>query len=389
MFDALWDLDMEGVDEELPPALGVPPAARETLEPPMPAPEYVETMMQLGELDDPSDPLEDLRRRAGAAGEPASPARPGEGIAAMGLVMASERELLLPTEVPSSGAGPATLPEAAVANVRARKGAGLRAPAPARGAPVIGGVAPRAPSIPPPPPSSSKDPESLDPDALTELPFEGVGGVYRPGASRRPVSTSGSQGGLRLARSSLPTSPPPPSVRATRRPSVEPSRLATPPPPPPAPSSFEDWGALVDEEPPPASALDHLREMQERFDARNYTGALVLAESVLTGNPNHAVARRTAESCREMLTQKYLSSLGGTDRIPRVAVTPEEVRRLSLDHRAGFLLSFVDGVTSLGDVLDASSMPELDALRILFDLRQQCVIDMVEPVRRPTRSGKR
>jgi hypothetical protein len=61
---------------------------------------------------------------------------------------------------------------------------------------------------------------------------------------------------------------------------------------------------------------------------------------------------------------------------------PEEIRWLSLDHRSGFLLSFVDGMTPIDDVLDVSSMPELDALRILFELRTQGVIDIVEPQRR-------
>src|SRR5690242_5240434 len=62
-FDALWEsLDEE--EESIPAALdprppGTRPLAaelRDTLLPPMPAPEYVQTMMELGELDDPEFP---------------------------------------------------------------------------------------------------------------------------------------------------------------------------------------------------------------------------------------------------------------------------------------------------------------------------------------------
>jgi hypothetical protein len=125
--------------------------------------------------------------------------------------------------------------------------------------------------------------------------------------------------------------------------------------------------------------------MQALFDARNYSSALVLAESVLLADPNHAQARRCAESCREVLTEKYLSNLGGRSNVPRVTMAAEEMRWLSLDHRAGFLLSFIDGSMSIDEVLDVSSMPELDALRIMFELRMQGVIEISEPMRRPRR----
>ena len=47
---------------------------------------------------------------------------------------------------------------------------------------------------------------------------------------------------------------------------------------------------------------------------------------------------------------------------------------LHLDHRAGFLLSCIDGMSSIDDILDVSGMRELDALRILFELVQENVI---------------
>jgi hypothetical protein len=57
-----------------------------------------------------------------------------------------------------------------------------------------------------------------------------------------------------------------------------------------------------------------------------------------------------------------------------VAIQQEEIRWLSLDHRAGFLLSLIDGSLSIEELLDVCGMPRLDALRILFGLFDQRVI---------------
>jgi hypothetical protein len=138
-------------------------------------------------------------------------------------------------------------------------------------------------------------------------------------------------------------------------------------------------------EPAPISLVDRAREMQALFEAKSYSNALVLAESVLASDPAHVQARRCAESCRDTLGQKYLSRLGGRENIPRVVMAPEEMRSISLDHRAGFLLSFIDGSMSVDEVLDVSSMPALDALRIMFELRMQGVIEITEPSRRAGR----
>ncbi|MBX3181408.1 MAG: hypothetical protein KIT72_13975 [Polyangiaceae bacterium] len=128
--------------------------------------------------------------------------------------------------------------------------------------------------------------------------------------------------------------------------------------------------------PPPPSAGSPIVDMKDRYAVGDYTGALVIAESVLETDPTHVDAKRHAESCREILTQMYAARLGSLDQVLRVAVPPDQIRWLSLDHRAGFLLSLVDGVTSVEEILDVSGMSRLDALRILFTLVQQRVVGL-------------
>ncbi|HXN31330.1 MAG TPA: hypothetical protein VN894_05685 [Polyangiaceae bacterium] len=59
---------------------------------------------------------------------------------------------------------------------------------------------------------------------------------------------------------------------------------------------------------------------------------------------------------------------------PIIAMSPDELRCLPLDHRAGFLLSLMDGTTDLETVIDLSVMPRANALRIVRDLFECGVI---------------
>jgi hypothetical protein len=131
-------------------------------------------------------------------------------------------------------------------------------------------------------------------------------------------------------------------------------------------------------EPPGETSREsgNLQDMQDRYAVGDFTGALVVAESLLEADPEDEDAKRYAQSCREVLTQMYAARIGPMDQVATVAVPPEQITWLSLDHRAGFLLSLVDGVSSIEEILDISGMTRLDALRIMYTLVQQNVITL-------------
>jgi hypothetical protein len=125
----------------------------------------------------------------------------------------------------------------------------------------------------------------------------------------------------------------------------------------------------------PASGRDQeIGEMKDRYATGDFTGALVVAEALLEANPDDIDAQRYAQSCRDVLTQMYAARLGALNRSVRVAVPGDQIRWLSLDHRAGFMLSLVDGSSTVEELLDISGMNRLDALRILYTLYEQRVI---------------
>ncbi len=124
----------------------------------------------------------------------------------------------------------------------------------------------------------------------------------------------------------------------------------------------------------PSPGQGRLADMSDRFSLGDYTGALEIAETILGEDAGNGQAARCADECRSKLIQMYTAKIGPLDRVPMVMVAREQLRWLSIDHRAGFLLSHVDGVSSLEMILDVSGMPLLDALKILTELQQQRVI---------------
>lgn len=125
---------------------------------------------------------------------------------------------------------------------------------------------------------------------------------------------------------------------------------------------------------PPSN--DPMVEMRDRYAVGDFTGALAMAEKLLEEAPANAEANRYMVSCRDILTQMYSARLGSTAQVPKVVLAGDQIRWLTLDHRSGFLLSCIDGVSSIEEILDVSGMQPLDALRILCELMQQGVIEM-------------
>jgi hypothetical protein len=118
----------------------------------------------------------------------------------------------------------------------------------------------------------------------------------------------------------------------------------------------------------PSVQLDLVGEMEELYALDDLTGALRFAELVLGREPDNEQAKRCAENCRRRLLALYSSKIGNLAAVPVPAMSETELRWLGLDHRSGFLLSRVDGMATVEEVLDVCGMPRLEALKTLVDL---------------------
>jgi hypothetical protein len=185
--------------------------------------------------------------------------------------------------------------------------------------------------------------------------------------------------GLELDLDALSSLPPPPQ-RASEDPLPEPDTERAPPPSPRLDSTSPDGDRFSLDfavPPPPRGKFEGaLREIKDRYAMGDYSGALLTAEGILEADPDQPDAIRYANRCRQVLTDMYSARIGQMSQVASVAVPPDQIRWLSLDHRAGFLLSLVDGQSTLDEVLDISGMPRLDALRILFSLIEERVVTL-------------
>lgn len=206
----------------------------------------------------------------------------------------------------------------------------------------------------PPPKSKGK---SGRPRA-SEIEGEGDGDKARTESTQSSEPPNRRTSALFIADALVSTSPPPRSMTPSSIESAVLEALVATPPPEITEGTIED----------PAS------EMRERFSLGDYSGALEMAELILSSQPSNLEAAECGESCRSTLEKMYSAKVGSLDRVPSVIVPRTQLRWLSIDHRAGFILSLIDGTSTVEMVLDVAGMPRLDSLRILHELVERRIV---------------
>jgi hypothetical protein len=109
-------------------------------------------------------------------------------------------------------------------------------------------------------------------------------------------------------------------------------------------------------------------EIADRFALGDYAAALSAAELQLGLDPDDGSARQYAETSRARLETRYTTRIGSLDYVFNLAVPAGKVKWLGLDPQAAFLLSLVDGQTTVAEVLDLCQMGRLEALRVFTEL---------------------
>ncbi|MGB8929870.1 MAG: hypothetical protein WCC48_01325 [Anaeromyxobacteraceae bacterium] len=138
---------------------------------------------------------------------------------------------------------------------------------------------------------------------------------------------------------------------------------------------------LVPQSPARAIPEDQRREVETLMQAArelhglgDFSGSLELIEKILLRSPDHAEAREFLTQNEATLFAMYASKLQPLANVPRLAIKPEEVMWLNLDHRAGFLLAQIDGMVDYESLFALSGLPRLDTARILASLLAEGVI---------------
>lgn len=139
--------------------------------------------------------------------------------------------------------------------------------------------------------------------------------------------------------------------------------------------------AAVDGHMSPAALTEEPREERTRrrimglFDqAGHYVKdgeldrAVTAIDLALSEDPNSALAQRLIQRNRETIMNVFQGFLGDLQRTPMLARPLHELAAAPISPRAAFLLSRVDGLLSIDEILDVSGMPRMEAYRYLCQL---------------------
>ena len=136
------------------------------------------------------------------------------------------------------------------------------------------------------------------------------------------------------------------------------------------PSSF-----VTDTPESAADGKDLLEQFDEQLAHHHFAQAqTILAEmSLAFGEPSQEVSEARARITRAQ-DAAQMNVLGDLNKIPVLKLSIDQLSSHALDHKAGFLLSQIDGTISLQDLLEISGMPRQVALEALVELVELGVV---------------
>lgn len=147
-----------------------------------------------------------------------------------------------------------------------------------------------------------------------------------------------------------------------------------------APDTLEDLP--VDAEDVRASANELIGECRAALND-NRPGPAALAAEMALQVAEHAPPPGLddlIDSSRALFERAFRAFIGNPHACPIRAVVTESIADHGLDQRAAFLMSRLDGMTSIADLIDSSGMARFDAVRVLSALRRAKAIDILPPL---------
>lgn len=117
-------------------------------------------------------------------------------------------------------------------------------------------------------------------------------------------------------------------------------------------------------------ADDALRLMREG----HLEAALELFETLTRREGDPLEVHGYLEMVRSKLLERYREKVGGMEAVPRVELAGPELMQINLPSTTGFLLSLVDGHTTVHDLISLSGMDAFDTLRTLTGLLDAGVV---------------
>jgi hypothetical protein len=111
-----------------------------------------------------------------------------------------------------------------------------------------------------------------------------------------------------------------------------------------------------------------LFEKAMEWTATDLERAVAAVDLALSEDPSSALAQKLIHRNRETIMSVFQAYLGDLQRTPQLARPLHELASAPISPRAAFLLSRIDGLLSIDEILDVCGMPRLEAYRYLCQL---------------------
>jgi hypothetical protein len=158
--------------------------------------------------------------------------------------------------------------------------------------------------------------------------------------------------------------------------------------------AFLSWSEVLEIDPGNEEALDYMRDADRRSKPRGENvGSIVedarrllraeneeAALELLSSAPSEGCLEMEAmiELLRSSLFRRYRGELGGLTQIPRMVEDNSDLQGRNLPSSAGFLLSMIDGLMSLSDLVSVSGMDRFEALRSIYRMHEAGILEWDE-----------
>jgi hypothetical protein len=141
--------------------------------------------------------------------------------------------------------------------------------------------------------------------------------------------------------------------------------------------AFLLWNEVLEIDPGNEEALDYMRDADRRLKPRGESMESSPTSLVEDARPLLGCLENEAmiELLRAGLFTRYRRELGEMRQVPRVVGDASHVQSRNLPPSAGFLLSMVDGMTPISDLISVSGMDRFEAVRSICQMHDAGILE--------------
>jgi tetratricopeptide (TPR) repeat protein len=156
--------------------------------------------------------------------------------------------------------------------------------------------------------------------------------------------------------------------------------------------AVEKWRAVLKLDPDNTQAKDYitsagfsieeednkLQKLKQLINEKKFEESYDLAKSICEEEPDNEDAQNLFSIVKDSLTERYTRTFKNNNIIPVMKIDLTDLMHYSLTQQDGFIISLLDGKTTLQEIIDTSGLTDFDCKRIISKLKNLGIIEFKE-----------